>query len=268
MQPYATTPLERLDLKNSSGDDFFAWVHKPAGKMGAHAVVLLPAIAGINPYVQEIACQLGAAGYSVVVIDYFSHRTSIPDLSTPERIGAAVAALDDRVVLEEVDCVMQWLDSHGIANDRIGILGLCIGGTYAVLAGERERAPGCAVAYYGQLEYEAQTAFKPRDPMTAARHMRTPLLGHFGDMDRLISPEQVASFSKLLAISGKAHEVRIYQGAPHAFDEWFRPQVYRPVASAEAWRRTLIFLDWHLRKRALDRRNPSLVPTRILETLT
>ena len=85
-----------------------------------------------------------------------------------------------------------------------------------------------------------------------AARLQAPLLGHFGDMDRLIGKDELADFSAQLREAQRHHEIHTYAGAPHAFDEWFRPAVFRPVASAEAWRRSLVFLDWHLRGRLPD----------------
>lgn len=250
--------LERQSLRDANGDPFQVSVLRPAGRWSDHVVILLPAIAGINSYVAEVAQQLAARDYSVVLIDYFSREGVTPDLSTPERIGAAVAALDDRRVLAEIAAVTDWLAKAGIERRHVGLLGFCIGGTYAVLASESERAPGCSVAYYGQLAYREKSAFKPRDAIEAAAHVRAPVLGHFGSKDRLITATEIADFSERLWTTGLAHEVHRYEGAPHAFDEWFRPQVYRPVASAQAWERTLIFLDWHLRQRTARRALPRL----------
>jgi dienelactone hydrolase len=54
-----------------------------------------------------------------------------------------------------------------------------------------------------------------------------------------------------LSVGGFAGAILDYfahNGAPHAFDEDFRPAVYRPVASKLAWERTMTFLDWHLKE--------------------
>ncbi|MBW4490913.1 MAG: dienelactone hydrolase family protein [Trichocoleus desertorum ATA4-8-CV12] len=257
--------FERQALKDAAGDTFHVSVLRRTEGWSEHAVVLLPAIAGVNPYIEEVALQLSNEGYDVVVMDYFSRVGTPPDLSTHEKIGEAVQALDDRRVLQEVDVVIGWLAMAGIDRSHVGVLGFCIGGTYAVLSCESSNTPGCAVAYYGQLAYSKKTTQKPRDPVDAAEHLRAPVLGHFGTKDRLIGAPEINDFSERLWATGLAHEVHTYAGAPHAFDEWFRPMVFRPVASAEAWERTRIFLDWHLRQRTV-RRALSYLSSSTLET--
>lgn len=245
----SATRLERQVLKDSEGSAFSIQVLRPTDEPATHAVVLLPAIAGVNAYVEDRAAQLRDAGYLVAVIDYFSRKDARPDLSTPERINAAVAAIDDRLVLQDVAQSMVWLTEQGVAREHVGVLGFCIGGSYAALAASLPRAPACAVTYYGQLRYPQRSAQKPIDPMEAAAQFRAPFLGHFGDIDRLIDAQEIADFAAQLRSTQRHYEVCLYGGAPHAFDEWFRPAVFRPVASAEAWNRTLTFLDWHLRQR-------------------
>ena len=243
----STAKLEPQVLKNRQGQSFAVQVCRPDAQ-ATEAVVLLPAIAGVNAYVADRAAHLVEGGYLAVVIDYFSQAAVKPDLSTPERIGAAVAAIDDRRVLDEVAQAIAWLAEQGIARDKVGVLGFCIGGTYAALAGCEQEGPACAVTYYGQLRYPERSDLKPADPIEMAPRLQAPFLGHFGDGDRLIGRDEIGQFAARLRSAQRHHEIRIYAGAPHAFDEWFRPAVFRPVASAEAWNATLTFLDWHLRQ--------------------
>jgi carboxymethylenebutenolidase len=248
-RPASGIALERSVLTDTAGDDFAIHVRWSAAPAAAAAVVLLPAIAGLNQYVADRAGDLSGCGYTVVVVDYFSRGEPAPDLSSPDRIDAAVAALDDRRVLGDIASSLHWLAGQGIPRERVGVLGLCVGGSYALLAAGQTEGPACAVAYYGQLRYPQRTARRPVDPMEAAADLRVPVLGHFGEMDRLISAQEVGDFGARLRAAQRHHELWTYAGAPHAFDEWFRPAVFRPAASAEAWRRTLVFLDWHLRQR-------------------
>lgn len=243
----SVTLLERYVVADAAGGPLGIHVRRSATP-AAGAVVLLPAIGGVNDYVADRAGDLSASGYTVVIVDYFSRAPSKPDLSTPERIDAAVASVDDRRVLADVRCSLDWLAERGVPREQVGVLGFCIGGSYALLAASQRDGPACAVAYYGQLRYPQRTDLKPVDPMETAPDLKVPVLGHFGEMDRLISAQEIGDFSARLRAAQRHFEICTYAGAPHAFDEWFRPSAFRPVASAEAWRRTQVFLDWHLRQ--------------------
>lgn len=214
------------------------------------AVVLLPAIAGINDYIRAAAARLADAGYFALALDYYAREGAAPDLSTPERIGAAVAALPDLRVLEDVKAAAAWLRAEPrVDAARIGALGFCIGGMYAFLAACDIEGLACAVDYYGAVRYAATSPNKPVSPLDRVPALRAPLLAHFGTFDRLISREDIDAFERALQQHQKPYELYLYRGAPHAFDEAFRPAVFRPVAAKLAWERSLTFLDWHLRGR-------------------
>jgi dienelactone hydrolase len=220
----------------------------PAQKQGpAPAVLLFPAIAGVNDYVIRVGRRLAEAGYAALVLDYFSREGQAPDVSTPDKINAAVEALPDGRVLSDARAAVTFLRGRDDVDPRrIAALGFCIGGTYAYLAAGEIDGLTASVDYYGSIRYAATSANKPFSPLDRASALRAPLLGHFGSADRLISADDIAAFDQALRSHGKNYELFVYTGAPHAFDEDFRP-VYRPVAAAEAWRRTLTFLDWYCR---------------------
>jgi carboxymethylenebutenolidase len=224
-------------------------VLKPIGQARNNpAVVLLPAIAGINDYIERVATRLVREGYVVLTVDYFSRDGGPPDLSTPEKIMAAVSSLPDEQVAADVHAAVDHLARERDVS-RIGVLGFCIGGSLAILTASQLEGLGCAVAFYGVLRYGELTKNKPLSPLDAAEQLGVPLLGHWGDADHLVPEDDVAELRKRL--SGKPAEIRIYPGAGHAFHEDHR-DVYRPVAAAEAWQRSLRYFDWYLRSQADD----------------
>ena len=244
-----TVPLSRQTIQ--SGSDSIV-VHEAVHGTGGRrpAVIVLPAIAGINDYVKSRAADLNAAGYHVALMDYYSREGKAPDCSTPEAIGRAVAALPDPRVVSDIRATQNYLASLEAVDDtRIGILGFCIGGMYAFLAACESAALACVVSYYGTVRYTKTSLDKPHSPIDRIPELNAPLLAHFGTFDRLISQQEIADFEAALKRSKKIYECAIYSGSPHAFDEYFREAVFRPVASAEAWRRTLTFVDWYLQSK-------------------
>jgi carboxymethylenebutenolidase len=122
------------------------------------------------------------------------------------------------------------------------VLGFCIGGTYAILAASQFEQLRCAVSFYGTIRY-ATSDLKPISPLDVAQSLKCPLLGHYGEDDALIPLPDVEALRKELR--SRPAEIYTYPGAGHAFHENFRPEVYRPVAAAEAWRRSTEYLEWY-----------------------
>jgi carboxymethylenebutenolidase len=208
-------------------------------------IVVLPAIAGVNPYIHAVAGRLGAAGWATEIVDYFEGGAP-PDLSSPEKILKAVAQVSDGRVLQQTREAIQRFRSRGI--DSVGALGYCIGGSYALLAGASVDGLSAVANYYGGLRYEHMSALKPEAPLSRAADLRVPMIAHYGSADRFVPVAEVDTLEAALDASGKTFELFRYHGAPHAFDEDFRPS-YRPVAASEAWARTLTFLGWYVSPR-------------------
>lgn len=214
------------------------------------AVLLLPAIAGVNDYLRGVGTRLASEGHAVRIVDYFEDVGGPPDISTPEKIGQAVAGLSDVKVMAQVRAAWEGLRAReDVSAERIAVLGFCIGGTYALLAACELPGLAAAVNYYGGVRYGAPTPNKPASPLDRVGELRAPLLSHYGTADRFVPGPDVDALEQALDAAGKVHELCRYGGAPHAFDEHHRP-AYRPVAAREAWVRSLAFLDWYTRGKA------------------
>jgi pimeloyl-ACP methyl ester carboxylesterase len=100
------------------------------------------------------------------------------------------------------------------------------------LAIHEPRLAACVV-HYGAL---------PTKPADIER-IKARTLGIFGALDRGIPPNKVRAFEKRMNAVKKLVEIKIYDDAGHAFENPVNTRGYRPKAAADAWRRTLSFLD-------------------------
>ena len=73
-----------------------------------------------------------------------------------------------------------------------------------------------------------------------------PTLGIFGALDRGVPPNKVRAFEKRMNAAKKLVEIKIYDGAGHAFENPTNILGFRPKAAADAWLRTLTFLNQSL----------------------
>lgn len=60
-------------------------------------------------------------------------------------------------------------------------------------------------------------------------------------------PNEAGKLMSALKKLGKPGEVKIYPGAPHAFFNDTRKDVYRQKEAQDAWRRTFDFFSKHLK---------------------
>jgi carboxymethylenebutenolidase len=126
-----------------------------------------------------------------------------------------------------------------VKKDRIGVIGWCMGGRYSLALATEEPGLAAVVAYYGA---------PPTDPAAIAR-IKAPILGNYGGEDKGPSPDQVKAFEAALKSAGKPADLKIYEGAPHAFANVNNPwKGYREAAAKDAWARTTAFFAKHLKK--------------------
>ena len=163
-----------------------------------------------------------------------------------------IRSLDDRAVLADLDAAAEWLGRQPVcAGRRIGVMGVCMGGTYSLLAACRSRRFAAAAPFYGVLAYDAgmflgpegrDRVKKPVSPIEAAPDLAMPLLAAFGCEDGFVPEADVERLEAGLARSGKPFRVDRYAGAGHAFLNETRPDAHRPEAAALALARAVDFL--------------------------
>jgi carboxymethylenebutenolidase len=114
-----------------------------------------------------------------------------------------------------------------------------MGGRYSLALATEESHLAAAVAYYGA---------PPTDAAAIAK-IKAPVLGNYGAEDKGPSPEQVKAFEAAMKAAGKPIDVKIYEGAGHAFANPNNPwKGYREAAAQDAWSRTTAFFAKTLKK--------------------
>jgi carboxymethylenebutenolidase len=212
---------------------------------GTHpGVVVVHDVWGLGELYRGFARRLAQAGFSALALDLYRREIQI------QNVGEWMRNLSDPAILEDVQTAIDFLRGDPAVHGRsVGVVGFCLGGTYAVLAACTCRDLAAAVSFYGILSYQhgilssaaLDPAKKPRDPLHAVSDLRCPLLGIFGDSDEFIPLEDVKQLEARLAQGAVASEVRIYPGCGHAFLNETRAQAFRPESAAHAWQR---MLDW------------------------
>ncbi len=215
----------------------------PEGDAPRPALVLVHEAFGLDANMRAHADRLAAAGYLTFAPDLFSRGRPAACLRATLlalRRGRG-AAFDDIAAAREA----LLADERG--TGRVGVIGFCMGGGFAlVLAGR----PGwhSAVVNYGVL---------PGSP--DALDGACPVVASYGGRDRSLRGS-AAKLEGALADRGVPHDVKEYPDAGHSFlnpDDlapWWMAPVSRlvihggpePHSARDAWRRIEAFLGEHL----------------------
>src|SRR5205085_10519054 len=113
-----------------------------------------------------------------------------------------------------------------------------MGGGWAIKLAMREPRAKATVVNYGAI---------PSEPAAVA-NIRSAILGNFGAEDHGIPPADVKTFEETLKQTGHDVDIKIYEGAGHAFENPNNKAGYVPAAAADAQSRADAFLAKYLRR--------------------
>lgn len=219
-----------------SGDETVSGIlYTPAGRGPFPALIVVHEWWGLNDWVKQQAEKLAGQGYVALAVDLYRGKVADnPDMAHELMRGLA----EDRAT-RDLRAAYDFLAAQAsVEKDRIGSIGWCMGGGYALDAALAEPHLAAAVINYGHLATEPSELKK----------INAPILGLFGGQDRGITPDDVKKFQQSMEQLGKKIEVKIYPDAGHAFENPNNKQGYRPEDAADAWRRTVDFLAGTLKK--------------------
>jgi carboxymethylenebutenolidase len=222
----AQASIEVIQLQAIDGKTVRAFVAGPRTQARA-CVIIAQEIFGVNDHIRWVlAEQYAKAGFLAVAPAFFDRVEANVELDYSASSGAR-----GRAIIEQLGMDAPLRDIRA-AQDRFGqslkvaVVGFCWGGSVAYLCATRLGLP--AVSYYG-----ARTL-----PFLHER-LQAPLMCHFGELDKLISPEAVERTRR----AQPSAEYFTYQ-ADHGFNRFGHTSWNEECASV-AYQRTLAFCERH-----------------------
>jgi carboxymethylenebutenolidase len=228
-----------LELDSADGNRFAAFFAGP-DEPGDVGVVVLPDVRGLYRFYEELALRLAEVGHNAIAIDYFGRTAGVSkrddDFDHNEHLPRMTAAETQA----DIATAVAFLRSpDGGSCGSIFTIGFCFGGRTSWLAASAGHGLDGAVGFYGN---PGQVERFPGDgPILRAAMTKAPVLALQAGDDANISAETNAAYDQALSAAGVEHEIVTYPGAPHSFFD--RSQEHFAEASADAWARTLAFIE-------------------------
>ncbi len=219
-----------------SGDETVqALLYTPSGKGPFPAIIVIHEYWGLNDWVKDQAAKLADQGYIALAIDLYRGKVA----TTPDMAHEIMRGVPEDRAKRDLHAAVEFLQSQpNVRKDRIGAIGWCMGGGYALDVALQEPTLAADVINYGHLA---------TDP-AALKKINAPILGMFGGKDQGITPNDVHQFEAAMKKLGKKIEVKIYDDAGHAFENPNNKDGYRPDDAADAWKRLVTFFAENLKK--------------------
>ncbi len=224
---------ETVQFPNGTGtvSGFLAVPEKP-GRYPA--LVVIHEWWGLTDWVKEQTQKLAEQGYVALAVDLYRGQVT----ADPEVAHELMRGLPQDRAVSDLKAAFAYLGTRkDVDRDHIGSIGWCMGGGLSLQLAIHEPRLAACVVNYGAL---------PTDP-NDIQQIGAPILGSFGADDRGITPADVQAFEKTMRGMNRRIDVKIYDGAGHGFENSTNTAGYRPEAAADAWARTVAFLNKAMR---------------------
>jgi carboxymethylenebutenolidase len=190
---------------------------------------------------------LASEGYLAACPDLFDGKDFFRCMRSVMRDFTAQAGPS----FDKVEAARQYLTQHPQATGRVGVIGFCFGGGFALMLAPKGQFAAASVNY-GPLPSKAEEVLTLACPIVGSYGAKDSTLRHTGDR-----------LDKILAAAGIDRDVAVYPDAGHAFlndhsDDKFPFYIaamslfmggggYHEASAQHARARILAFFDKHLK---------------------
>jgi carboxymethylenebutenolidase len=225
----------------ASAAELRGYLALPRGSGPWPGVVVIQDSLGLSDDIRAQADRLATAGYVAFAPDLYSGRGIRCVVAT-----MAASRSGNGSAYGDIDAARQWLTARDDCTGRVGIIGFCMGGGFALLSAPRYEFAAASVNY-GEVPGDAVDRLEGACPIVAS----------YGGRD-LTLRGRAKRLEEALTELGVPHDIKEYPDAGHSFMNRINagPVLgnalsitrfnYHHASSEDSWRRILDFFEAHL----------------------
>jgi carboxymethylenebutenolidase len=184
---------------------------------------------GLVSHIADVTNRLAGEGFVALAPDLYGGTTT----HDAEEAARLMQELPVEAAARDLSGAVDFLLGHdAVTSRRIGAIGFCMGGGFAlVLAAQQGDRIAAAVPFYGIAD------------ASDFSNLAAPVQGHFGERDEVAPPERARELAeKIQRDSGARPELYFYPAGHAFFNDENLLGTYDPEQANLAWSRALEFL--------------------------
>jgi carboxymethylenebutenolidase len=224
----AWAEVKTMDITLKSGEEEIkAFLAEPEGKGPFPGIVVIQEWWGLNDWIKENAKRLAAQGYVALAPDLYRGKVTDDPIVARQLLTGLPR---DRAIRDLKATADALATRDNVRKDRLGCIGWCMGGGYALQLALHDPEIRACVMCYGPVVTDSESL----QPLHAT------ILGIYGEQDKGIPAKNVRAFEDALKKDGKKVAGIHFYEAGHGF---MRPMngpgkknpEYRESAAQDAW---------------------------------
>jgi len=217
-----------IDGSDIKGGGFAAL---PDGDGPYPGVVVIHEAYGLNESIKDITRRFADSGYAALAVDLFSDRNRA--LCMARYMAEMLRGSVERAGISDLKAALAHLGAMPeVDPDRIGAIGFCMGGGFAIAWACTDSRLKAIAPFYGA---------NPK-PIEAVSRM-CPVVGSYPEKD--FTANAGRTLDQALGRHGIDHDIKIYPGARHSFFD-DRGRAFDREAAEDSWSRVMSFFGMHL----------------------
>ena len=224
-------PLTSMATFESANRQLEGYLARPQGEGPYPGIVIIHEAYGLNENIKDIARRFANQGYVALAVDLFAGRNRAVCMF--RFMGHLLLNSLQNATISDLKSSLTYLSEQpGVAGARLGAVGYCMGGSFAIAWACTDDRLKAIAPYY---------AMNPR-PLEAVNRL-CPVVGSYPGSDFTTPNGQ-----KLDVELGRyqiARDIKIYPGAKHSFFN-DTSRNYNEAAAQDSWERVLAFFGERL----------------------
>ena len=204
---------------------------KPEGAGPFPSLIVIHEIFGLNDNIRGIASRFAEQGYAALAVDMLSNRNRV--ICVMQLIHGVMIRPLNNAMLSDLQSAFAFLKKQaGVDGNRIGAVGFCMGGGYALQLAVTANGMKAASVFYGGVP-------KPLEAFAES----CPIIGSYPEKDYTV--EGARELEAVLEKQNIPHDIKFYENTQHSFFNQQRTP-FEVEAAKDAWERMLSFFGEHL----------------------